>query len=578
MQHYCYSAILLLWCFGGVHTSAQTSFEAQVESPEIVQGTRFDLVFTLKNAEGTRFTPPNFGELRPAGGVSESRGIRIENGQSSSQQNWTFSLQASRTGSFVIGAASVYANGKVLTTQPLNIRIVPPRPNGGKVRIPPGADSQLFLVSEVDRPEVYPGQQMTWRVRLYTLVGVESFDVVEIPDFEGFFHREKRRFDTRVQYQVLKGKKYAIKTLYEEAIFPEEAGALTIGQAQFRVGVERSGPMGALLGPVPVLLQAPPIVLQVKPLPQPIPQNFSGCTGHYEWEVSADKDSLDTDNALTLSLSIRGNGNAKHLAPPVLHLPTGLETFEPKTRIDESFENGQELIHKQVLDYVVLPKTPGDYAFWPEFVFFDPDSNRYRSLHLADSLRLFVAPGEHYQAPSAQNDSLLLTAPPALRQPGFFERNWVQWQSLALWGILGLLLCGLGAFLFWQKKKKNLPEKQAPPPSASAINRIPPPVETGTAKKHLAHARQLLHSEQPRAFYDALYHALQSWFSERLQLSPAHIDQSSIQQALTRYGAPTQQATALLAAWQTCEEAVFAGQAPPERMAETLQLAEKGMG
>ena len=64
--------------------------------------------------------------------------------------------------------------------------------------------------------------------------------------------------------------------------------------------------------------------------------------GHYEWECATDRDSLSTDDALTLSLRLRGDGDPKRTAPPVLTLPAGLEAFEPKVLEEEEYEKARD--------------------------------------------------------------------------------------------------------------------------------------------------------------------------------------------------------------------------------------------
>ncbi len=569
-----YSTLLLAWLLSLAAVSAQVTFEAQVESPEVVQGSRFSVAFVLANAQGARFKAPDFGGLKMAGGVSEMFGSTITNGRSSTQYIWRIELEAPQTGNFTISPASVTADGKTLTSKPLSIRVVKPRTGGGgPVVVPPGSDGQVFIASEFDRASAYPGEQVAWRVQVYYLLPVEQADLLELPDFASFFHREKRRYDTSERRLTLNGKKYRVRTLYEEAVFPQEAGSLTVGPATARVFVERSGSMGALLGPVPVVLRSQPISLTVKPLPQPIPPNFSGSVGRYDWEVSADKTELSTDDALTLTLALRGNGDARQFSPPKLVLPPSIEAFDPKTRDEAEQETATELTHHITLDYALLPKTPGRYALWPEFVFFDPDSNRYRTLRPTDSLRISVTPGTHYQPPP---DSLDQAPQTPTRQPGFADKLSSLLRSPLLWGSLLLSLLALGAFLFFRKKQQPAaPPKAAAKPPTATVQKSPQP----TAQTQLAAARHLLsNTDQPRAFYDALYHTLQAWLSEQLHIPPARLSLQVARQELARRRLPEQRTAALLTAWQTCEEAVFAGQADPARMAETLRLAEEGMG
>ena len=80
------TTLLLAWLLGLAAASAQVTFEAQVESPEVVQGSRFEVAFVLKNADGGRFKAPDLGGLRAAGGVSEMFGSSITNDRPSAMQ------------------------------------------------------------------------------------------------------------------------------------------------------------------------------------------------------------------------------------------------------------------------------------------------------------------------------------------------------------------------------------------------------------------------------------------------------------------------------------------------------------
>ena len=308
--------------------SAQV-FEAKTGTKEVALGSALEISFSLKDARGERFKAPEFPDFKIVGGPNEMRGMTIINGKASSHQTWAYELEPRRTGTFTIGAASVLADGKPLTTKPLTIKVVAAktRPN---VNLAPGASDNLFITGEIGPNIVWLGQQITWRIQLYTQLSLEGADLIEIPEFEGFYSREKRRFDTRVTYQTVRGKKYAVKTLYEEALFPQETGDLTIGAAKVRVGIEQPGAFGTFLGGKPVVLQTQPIRLTVKPLPGPSPDFFTGGVGMYDWQVELDRDSLSTDDALTLKIALRGNGDSKRFAAPKLSLPAGLEGFEPK--------------------------------------------------------------------------------------------------------------------------------------------------------------------------------------------------------------------------------------------------------
>jgi hypothetical protein len=559
LVYICFQQVATLFFSLGPATVSAQVFEAKTGVKEIATGSTFEVSFSLKDAQGERFKAPDLKDFKVVGGPSEMRGMSIINGKTSAHHTWSFELEPRGAGTFVIGAASVTANGKTLTTKPVTIKVVPAstQPN---VNLPPGTADNLFITGELDEKRAYPGQQVTWRIRLYTQLALEGADLIELPDFKGFYSKEKRRFDTRLTYQTIRGKKYAVKTLHEEALFPQETGRLVIGPAKVRVGIEQPGAFGAFLGPKPVMLQTQPVQLEVPPLPTPVPEHFSGGVGSYDWDVRLDRDSLTTDDAIVLTIAVRGNGDARRFAGPYLALPTGLESFDPKTNEEEEYENGEEVVHSKVLEYVILPKQPGMYAVAPELIVFDPDSNRFYTLK-ADTLpQLRVTAGKNYGATPPGIDTL----PPPVATP---EKIWSEkipdWLRSPVWWIVSVSLLLLTAlFAWWKRRKKNTPAAPAPVRAARA------------GRDRFYQAGRLLNNGNPRGFYDELFKALQGYLSNRYALATAQMTQENVRKLLAERNVPSGTIQNLLTVWQTCEQALFAGQTQAAQMETTWRMAE----
>lgn len=556
-------AAALLCIIPGI-LSAQV-FEAETSTKEVVMGSAFELTFTLKDARGTRFTAPSMSDFKVIGGPSEMRGMTIINGRSTSRQSWSYELEPRRTGTFEIAAATVVADGKTLSTKPLTFKVLPARaaPN---VKPTPGSTDKVFIAGELSRESVFTGQQLSWRIKLYTQLSLDGADIIELPDFEGFYTKEKRRFDTRVQYQTIRGKRYAVKTLHEEALFPLETGDIPIGAAKVRVGIEDpAGGFGGFLMPKPVLLQTLPVTLRVKPLPDKIPEDFSGGVGQYEWAVELDRDSISTDDALTLTMSVRGNGDTKRFAPPKLTLPAGLEVFDPKIIEEEEYENGEEVIHTKVLEYIVFPKEPGAYTLVPGLVFFDPDSNRFRTL-TADSLPVVrVTAGKNYGLTAAP-DTLTALPPAVPPETSIWDGIAGVLQSPWLWAFLALPILAFGFYFLWKKLKKTAPAKPIVPRARAKPAKI--------ARDRFSNAARLLNGGNPRAFYDELFKSLQVYLAAKLSLTIAQMTQEQVRKTLADRNVSAGTIQNLLSVWQTCEQALFAGQTQAAQMESTWRNAE----
>jgi hypothetical protein len=559
-------AAFFLLCYSVLPAQSGVTFEAAISAKEVIVGVPFELTFTLKNAEGARFTPPAFSGFQ-AGGISEMRGMSIVNGRSSTTQSWSLNLTAVKPGVYTIGPASVVAGRQTLQTKPLTVKVLSLAASSkGNVQAPPG-DDKVFIAAEFDRKEAYIGQQVTWRVRLYTQLSVDGYDLIALPDFNDFYSREKVRFDKRVEYLTLKGKKYAVRTLYEEALFPQKEGEQTIGPARISVGIEQPGTQGFFFGPKPVTLQTQPVSIDVKTLPAPAPETFTGGVGTYSWDVKADTNALTTDDALTITVEITGNGDARRFAAPRIRMPAGCEIFEPRILEEEEYESETEILHRKKFEFVVLPKDTGTLEIVPEMAYLDVDSNRYCVLKSA-SIRFVVTPGQNYQPPgSIPESSAVESVKP--RDPGFFEQMTDWLNSPVLWGILALPFLALGLIALFRKRKHT----PAPVREPAAVPT--PKADVSQARQRFAEAGRLLQGNDPRRFYDELFRALRGWLSARLGLEPAQLNDADISRKLLQHGATPIRTQALLSVWHTCEQAIYGGQAQSEHMETTYRLAEQ---
>lgn len=561
-------AFLLLLHFSGLNAQGAATFEASVNMKEIVAGIPFEVNFTLKNAEGTRFSPPTFAGFQK-GGISEIRGMSIVNGRSSSHQTWSLELVANKPGSYVIGPASVLADGLPLSTKPLTLNVLSVAASSkGKLAVPPGADDQVFVAAEFEPKEAFVGQQVTWRVRLYTQLSVNGYDIISIPDFEGFFTKEKIRFDKRVEYLTISGKKYAVRTLYEEALFPLETGELSVGAARLSVGIEQPGTQGFLFGPKPVRLQTQPVSLLVKPLPTPQAPTFTGGVGRYEWSVSADTTALSTDDALTLVVEIKGNGDARRFGAPNLTVPGTAEIYPPRSLEEEEYESESEILHRKKLEYVVLPKDTGLLEIIPMLTCFDPDSNRFCNLH-SPPIRVTVTAGRNYR-PDTNDEAPTVADNPAPGSP------WYTWGAPWSWGILALPL-------LWFSWKRASDKPAAPAAQAAPRSQSPAPEKHPQQHRqhNLAASRQRLTAlgdalkagADPQQFYPELFKALQAWLSARFGLQPAQMNEADLRAVLLQRGATPIRTQALLSVWHSCEQAIYGAQAQADQMMPVWQLA-----
>jgi hypothetical protein len=149
-----------------------------------------------------------------------------------------------------------------------------------------------------------------------------------------------------------------------------------------------------------------------------------------------------------------------------------------------------------------------------------------------------------------------------------------------LWSVVVLpfLLIGIIALI---KRRKNAPET----PIVEAPKPIPPVYQAPTspspdlaqARKRYAEAGRLLQENNPRRFYEVLFKAIQEWLSARYGLQTAQMNDLEVSALLQQRGATPIRTQTLLSIWRTCEQAIYGGQAQPDQMESSWQLAGQVM-
>lgn len=537
------------------------AFTAKVDATEVVAGGQIQVEFELKNADAKRFEPPTFSPLKVLQGPMTTTGMSIINGTVTKKQGWVYVLRVpATTGTYTLGAATAFVGRQSLRSQPLQIRVVNAGANHSQPQLgQQAAGNEVFVTAEPSTRTPYAGQQVTVQYCLYTRLPVEGFDLVEVPTYKGFFSQDKRRFDTRVTTVSVGGKDYATRILHEVALFPQQTGELTLEPVGFRLGIEQAG-IGGLFGAPPVTMRTQPVTLKVKPLPEPVPADFSGGVGQYVWEVQADRTQFSTDEALVLRIAWRGNGDGRRFTLPKPAMPDGLEIYDPTVTAEEEYENGVHYVHSKNQEYTVLAKQSGSYTLNPALTVFDPDSNRYVTLHAAQPIYLTVTPGTHTNAVAP------LDRPDDDHTVGswwlFVQENW--WWMLLIPSILALL------WVLLRPKSTTPPTEEATPAPVSMpppAPKVAPPAAIPVPLPPVPDATEELLSlaVQPdaRPFYQALARHLQQSLSARAGLTSAQWSKGEVQRVLTEKGATEDMLTEVGNLLDACEAAIYGGIVAP---------------
>ena len=524
---------------------AQGTFIANVSSREVVVGDLFEVSYTLFNADGADFKAPTFPNCRVVSGPNEYKGSKVVQGRISRYLMVSYRLLPLKVGTIRIEPASITVYRETLKTQPIVIKV---SPESTKPQVAPAnGDKDVFIVAEPAVREAYVGQQVALNFKVYTSVDLTSITPISEPKFTGFFREDIANINDDTRRVPIGGRNYICKTIKRMALFPQQEGTFNIEELALQVGV-RSPQTGML---VPRTIRSAPVNIKVLPLPDGAPTSFSGAVGIFEMEATLSASSVSTDDAVTLTIALHGDGDIHRVQPPAITWPPALEVYDPKIADDNTLESQGMLQGRKSIEYTILPKQVGTCTLTPEFSYFDPFQRKYIRL-LPKVPNLEVTQGtKKSQAEAAKTNQQGLFLPNKTsinfagnRRP-FVESNW-------FWVLIGIPLLGLGVAL--GHRRLQLFRSRL---DATLVRRKR---AGGIAQKKLDTVKIQLTSADVRTFCQAISNALYGYVADKLNMPPSAFTKDNIRERLTTHGASDTAAEGVLRLLSDCELAIFAGQ------------------
>jgi len=425
----------------------------ELDAREISAGSTFELTYILQDALADRFFPPTaFPGCKIRSGPSEVRSTGFRNGAMYSHQSWVYVLEATVPGAFQLPTARASVSGKMLESNTQVVRITP---SGRTDRVhASSSDQDVFVSAEIMPATLFPGQQAVYRIELYNRLPVSSVSVIQTPELRTERAKPLTRFDTRIKKTIINSATYEVRTIYELAFFPPSTGVDTLGPSTIQAAVDQPSGIPGLSIPAPVLLQTPPVRYQVKDLPQPVPDDFSGAVGQFALEATLHNTQVPVGQGALLKVALRGNGNPSRYKLPKLPVQEGLDMEEATNVEQETYENGEQLMHAKSAQYLLFAEKPGVYLVKPTFSFFNPDSNKY--IHLTPLQPLYLNVLE-------ASSGFLSKAQP------FVEQSKTKRLPERTMALVALALCAVGGILwlfsrlYSAKSKPNNPKHQGSP-------------------------------------------------------------------------------------------------------------------
>ena len=581
---------LILILIGIKTASAQNSvsLQSRIDKEKVALNDYIEISFDVQNAQPDAFNPPRFNDFEIAGGPNQSSEMSVINGVVSRNVTYSYYLSPKKIGIFTIPAATMTYRGKQFQSQPVTVEVVKGNGKSG-YNAPPNPFAQttpptnpkhkisdaklakgIFVKAEVNKRAAFIGEQITVTYKLYTRYALNGKQFTQLPQFKGFYPIEFKQFDSNTHRENVGGVSYSVETLRKIALFPQKEGVLNIDALGVQVGVIEDGDENLLgikqnIHPFDVISNAGTVA--VRNLPNNKAQklersenfdNFDGAIGTYAMQAVATPNTLTTDEAITINLTITGNGDLKRLGAPHLNLSdtTAFEVYQPKI-IDRAEETTNDITGQKLFEYVIIPQKKGKFSIAPSFTYFDTQLKTYQTLR-PKTFNFEVAQGKKTINTRAANDTIRrknrpvtelrpqqasILASPKTDKPLFGSA--IFWLlCLAPFMIVGLLV-------FYKKIKTERNDID------ELTLRKLQAIEYATQR--LAKAKICHKQNQNTLFYNEIQKALLGFVSDKFGINNAQLNKTFITSYLQNQNIPAEAIKRLTNILEKCEIAVFAG-------------------
>ena len=553
--------------------------------PSVVVGTQFQLAYIANVLNGTELRlPPEVSEnfdILMGPSTSTNRSVQIANGKqtTTATATYTYILAAKKEGSFTINPASIKIGNSEYKSNAISIKVLPPdqaaqAQGGGAQQQQDGAASSagisgdnIFMRMIISNNNVYEQEGFLVTFKIYTAYDISAINNVKFPEFEGFLVQDIDLNDNQAIKENYNGRNYLTVVIKQTVLYPQRSGEIKIGSGKLDAVIRvRNQSRGRSFFDdffdsyqnVSKELISSPATINVKPLPTGKPASFSGAVGSYTMSSEINRKELKANEAVTIKLTFKGNGNIKLLKTPEVVFPNDFEVYDPKVdnnniRVTTAGSSGTKTI-----EYMAIPRYAGDFEIPAvNFSYFDTKSGTYKTLS-TESYKLHVEKGEGgSDAPVVTNFTNRENVKFLGKDVRYLKINDVHFISNkeiffgSFLYVMAYLMISILFVVFFIIYRKQVKEN-------SNIALVRTKKANKTAVKRLKQAEKLLKDNNEEAFYEEVLRALWGYLSDKLNMPQSKLTKENVAEALTKYGVEEELSVEFLEIINTCEFARYA--------------------
>ncbi|WP_407446572.1 BatD family protein [Fibrobacter sp.] len=299
---------------------------------------------------------------------------------------YSFNIRApKKTGSLDVGQIEWNINGSVRTISgniPINIQRA-------------YSDEAVSVSLTPSKKSIYEGEQFYVTLGFHTYEhfegGLQATDMSTGNDF--IVHRGDL---STMEFKPVEGARREMQASAKFAwLSPTKNGTLQIPPFKFKYTkrgepkiVEEKKQMGGMSfhsqsikqESVEAETQTPTVNITVKPLPaQGKPADFSGMVGDYKFSADFDRTNLKVGEALTLSISIKGDGTPGTITDPKLPDFSEFRSVPPENNISKKV-TGNKVVTTKDIKVFLYPKKKGSFEIPAiNYSWFNPAKKKYET-------------------------------------------------------------------------------------------------------------------------------------------------------------------------------------------------------
>lgn len=534
MKHLLFSIIFL---FSTSMVSAQNSvqFLAKTNVKEVAVGEVFQISFQTNINEIKDFRPPAFQNFKIVGGPNQSSQTTITNGRVASNVTLSYSIMAEKKGTFTIPPAQINIKNKWYKSNKLSIKVADKKaaPN-----VDPSNVQDVFIQIEISNDTAFVGQQIIVDYKLYSNVQTKGASIINAPEYGDFYVENPRLFPRTAQRHTINGQIYESKIIERLSLFPQFPGKFDLEPviANVRIALEGGSrsPFSFLQPTKTINARSQGATIIVRSIPADEPEGFTGGIGEYSLIPSVNRNKVKQNDAITLKIRMRGNGDPKKLRPPKIEFPDHVTSYEPKLIDDDLTESQGEIIGMRTYEYVLVPSEKGNLNLDLDLYYFNPDSSNFI---LADhaALNVEVTDGE------AINDGEAILYDKTIESENSTASTFQKW-GIPIVGLFSLLALG---FIFKSKNKK----------SKIIIEEIN---WEERARQYLLTAQENIHKDGSD-FYESIRNGIYGYVAQKLDLPISELTQEKAINRLRSEGISEDHIVEIEGIIKKSEIALFAG-------------------